>query len=115
MVGSYPGTTRVEKPIRTTRRQRVSEFADYTGVSGVFNLKRSKSWFRKSVWFVLWLTVWIICIWQATGSVKKYLEYPVNVIVSISYDDQADFPAVTICNLNPIRKYGNVQKCLPVA
>ena len=52
----------------------------------------------------------MICL--ATGSVFMYmiwskvnylLSYPKNVNVEVTYTDELDFPAVTVCNENQFR------------
>jgi len=34
----------------------------------------------------------------------KYLQYPVSVKLRVDHEPQLTFPAVTVCNLNPVRR-----------
>jgi len=44
-------------------------------------------------------------VWQFSTSCIKYFNYPVNTR-TVQYSAQAmDFPAVTFCNMNPMRRY----------
>ena len=35
---------------------------------------------------------------------KKYLDYPVNVKLNVDHQPQLTFPAVTVCNMNPVKR-----------
>ena len=38
------------------------------------------------------------------GLTKTYLSYPVSVSVSVQREKQIVFPAVTVCNMSPVKK-----------
>jgi len=38
------------------------------------------------------------------GLTKTYLSYPVSVSVSVQREKQLVFPAVTVCNMSPVKK-----------
>ena len=42
--------------------------------------------------------------WQITEMIQKYLSHPVDTKVDIQFSKILAFPAVTICNMNPIVK-----------
>jgi len=42
-------------------------------------------------------------MWQVTLAVMKYYKYPVKTQILHKKAGQLVFPAVTICNLNPLR------------
>jgi len=44
----------------------------------------------------------VIC--NITAVFSDYLSYPVDVTVKINDNPSQQFPAVTVCNVNPIRK-----------
>ena len=51
---------------------------------------------------VLLLSI-VLMAWQVTVSFMKYYTYPVKTQILYKNAGQVEFPAVTICNLNPLR------------
>ena len=55
---------------------------------------------------------WIFALVVMTGGMlstvhaltKTYLSYPVSVSVSVEREKQLLFPAVTVCNMSPVKK-----------
>ena len=55
---------------------------------------------------------WIFALVVMTGGMlfsvhaltKTYLSYPVSVSVSVQREKQLVFPAVTVCNMSPVKK-----------
>ena len=45
----------------------------------------------------------VLMTWQVSVSVMKYYSYPVKIQMLYKNAGQVVFPAVTICNLNPLR------------
>jgi len=35
---------------------------------------------------------------------RAYISYPVSVDISVQQEKQLDFPAVTVCNMSPVKK-----------
>ncbi|EDO32949.1 predicted protein, partial [Nematostella vectensis] len=72
------------------------------GISNVFD--PSSATLRKGIWSVVFLCSFIFCAYEIGNNVRYYLTKPVNTVFKIDYVDEIKFPAVTICNNNPIRK-----------
>ena len=57
---------------------------------------------------VFWLIVILGCIaatgWQLFGVFGKFFAYQPSSQISIAFKSPVEFPSVTVCNLNPIRK-----------
>ena len=57
---------------------------------------------------VFWTLAFIVSLVAVTYNivtiVSIYLAYPVEIMVSLNQRQSTDFPSVTICNINPIRK-----------
>ncbi|XP_038078279.1 amiloride-sensitive sodium channel subunit beta-like isoform X2 [Patiria miniata] len=75
-----------------------------SGAHGIPNIQRANSTCRRLVWTVLFLAGFGMFIYQGTVLVIKYYSYPINVNIEVRTPKKVQFPAVTWCNLNPIRK-----------
>ncbi|XP_066273655.1 amiloride-sensitive sodium channel subunit alpha-like [Branchiostoma lanceolatum] len=78
------------------------EFADATTAHGVPRAVGSFSVVRKIFWSAFFAASLAYFLYQASTLFNKYFDYPVATDVSVKFAT-IDFPAVTICNLNPIR------------
>jgi hypothetical protein len=63
----------------------------------------TKSLWRRLIWSVLFLLASGALISQAVELVRSYYEFPVTVNVEYNFSKSLLFPAVTFCNLNPVR------------
>ena len=70
---------------------------------GLPNIDRSESIPRKMFWSFLFLAGLALFLWQCSALLMAYYEYPVNTAIELKYSKQLNFPAITICNLNPIK------------
>lgn len=81
----------------------VSSLMENTGAHGIPNIKRAGTPLRRIIWatlFVVSLTLFTI---QSRQLIITYTNYDVDVNFEIAYQNEVDFPAVTICNMNPIK------------
>ena len=88
---------------RPRRRSIVREFALNTSAPGISSIARSGSKLNclfRTVSFVIFTGVMMYFI---TQSIRHYFQYPTQTAVSVVIDQQAAFPAVTICNYSPFR------------
>ena len=81
----------------------IGDFAEHTTAHGFANVKRSESWFGKGIWIIALLLAWAVCCFQLANNIVNYFGYPTTTSVTITHSSEAQFPAVTICNLNSIR------------
>ncbi|XP_070189007.1 acid-sensing ion channel 1A-like [Littorina saxatilis] len=80
-------------------------FAEQTSMHGVARVAATD---HHVVWRVLWLTLVLPAGGWAVYNVYQILTlfstYPVSTVVSVQYQTKVDFPAVTLCNLNTLRR-----------
>uniref|UniRef100_A0A8C4Q8N8 Amiloride-sensitive sodium channel subunit beta n=1 Tax=Eptatretus burgeri TaxID=7764 RepID=A0A8C4Q8N8_EPTBU len=57
---------------------------------------------KRTAWMLITLTVLCVMLWQWYEIAQEYLSYGVTVTVTMGFQ-KLNFPAVTICNLNPYR------------
>ncbi|XP_070542006.1 amiloride-sensitive sodium channel subunit gamma-like [Ptychodera flava] len=73
-------------------------------VHGLPNIRRAQSVPKRIFWSISFLTAVGLFIGFSSTLIKHYFEYEVDVSVSVTFERDLAFPAVTICNLNPLRK-----------
>ncbi|ESO89095.1 hypothetical protein LOTGIDRAFT_229019 [Lottia gigantea] len=91
-----------------TLSNRGSDYVENCSVAGLPNAFRAKSHFKRFIWVVLVLGGLGCTSWQILEIVLKYYSLPTNTEVSMTFTTKLRYPAVTICNLNPIRHSGLV-------
>ncbi|XP_064625180.1 amiloride-sensitive sodium channel subunit beta-like [Lineus longissimus] len=84
-------------------KQILKDFADNTSCHGIGSIGRSTSTFFKILWTIIVSTFTIIMLIQLTLLVKKYYSYPTRTVIEVG-SGTLDFPSVTVCNINSIRK-----------
>ncbi|XP_033126038.1 degenerin mec-10-like [Anneissia japonica] len=83
-----------------------SKFGSGTSSHGIPRIAAAKSWHGRILWSFLFLTCMVIFVWQAYLLVNAYLGYDVAISIKVSNIEGREivFPAVTVCNTNPVRK-----------
>jgi len=59
---------------------------------------------KKCYWTIAVLAMTGGMVYSVYALTAAYLSYPVGVDVSVLRDQQLVFPAVTICNMSPVKK-----------
>lgn len=78
-------------------------FSSRTGMHGVQSTVQSRSTLSRVLWLLCLMTALGIFTWKVVEIVNKYFSYPTSMEVSVNYESPKFFPAVTFCNLNPIK------------
>lgn len=86
-----------------TTRSRLNDFLDYTSTQGLPHVKRVRHPVWKAVWVVLIVAGAILMIQQLAEVIAEHMSHPYNVIIDEGFDHMAEFPLVTVCNLNPYK------------
>ena len=94
---------RKEPRKRVKVRTRISEFADYTSTHAIGHIKRVEHPLHKFFWICCLLTAMSYFGYQVVSLVQTYIAKDYTVLIDIKFDRQLQFPAVTVCNLNPLR------------
>lgn len=104
-------------------RRILREMAERTGMHGLPNIYRSNNIVKRLFWLLTTLvalgkeiklfyklcTIFIsfykgLLIWQVTDNILFFYSYPTKTTFQYLSTPSLPFPAVTFCNLNPIRK-----------
>ncbi|XP_038073614.1 degenerin unc-8-like [Patiria miniata] len=70
---------------------------------GLPNIHRSKSQIGKAAWTLLFFGGVTLLIIQVCILFSTFLEFGYSVSLDVRFDRSLDFPAVTVCNINPVR------------
>uniref|UniRef100_A0AC35G2G6 Uncharacterized protein n=1 Tax=Panagrolaimus sp. PS1159 TaxID=55785 RepID=A0AC35G2G6_9BILA len=84
--------------------QEAIRFSRTTTAHGIPMILNSTNWFGKIVWFIVTIISIIICVYQCMLVAEKFQRKDKIVNVELQFE-QAVFPAVTICNLNPFKHH----------
>jgi hypothetical protein len=71
---------------------------------GFYRVRASSGILVKSIWLMCILTAWFMLIFHCNMIMNSYFAMPINTFGRINDFDDFEFPAVTICNLNIIRR-----------
>eukprot|EP00057_Strongylocentrotus_purpuratus_P015885 XP_011670359.1 PREDICTED: amiloride-sensitive sodium channel subunit beta-like [Strongylocentrotus purpuratus] len=71
---------------------------------GLPNIHRSSKSITKLFWLLLFLTGIGVITWQVIALFKTYFAYEYTVSLEIKFNRSQEFPAITICNMNPVMK-----------
>ncbi|XP_033108977.1 acid-sensing ion channel 5-like [Anneissia japonica] len=80
-----------------------NEFATSTSLHGLQYISTSKRFIFKLLWALIFLTGFGLCLWQISLRIQEYLLFNVNTEVNLTFVDELEFPALTICNFNRYR------------
>lgn len=84
-------------------RRLFSRFSEKTSMQGVFYIYSAKKSAQKIFWVCLLIACTIGMSSHLYYLISQFLEYPVNTKIELGFSNLI-FPAVTICNVNPIRR-----------
>ncbi|XP_022096860.1 uncharacterized protein LOC110982619 isoform X2 [Acanthaster planci] len=83
----------------------VKEFAlNVTTAHAIPNVFKASTVLGRFLWSVIFTVALGVFIWQASVLVRRYALFPVNVEIEIVTRSELEFPAVTICNTNKVRR-----------
>uniref|UniRef100_A0A915ARW1 Amiloride-sensitive sodium channel n=2 Tax=Parascaris univalens TaxID=6257 RepID=A0A915ARW1_PARUN len=89
--------------LKEKRKRILKDFAETTSAHGCALVSKSSNLFKRSFWITAVCFAWMLCGYQIWVAIHKYFQYQTTVSVQIRHMTNITFPAVTICNLNPIR------------
>ncbi|XP_064625139.1 FMRFamide-activated amiloride-sensitive sodium channel-like [Lineus longissimus] len=78
--------------------------ASSTSLHGPSHVIAKKSLYGKLLWMAVMLTAFGMLIWQFTTMINKFYTYPVSTSTAMENNPHLYFPAVTFCNVNPVRR-----------
>ncbi len=71
---------------------------------GIPNIQRAKSSYRKCFWILASLASLSIFTLHCVNNIDRFWKYDITVNYDIRFETVVEFPAITICNLNPVKE-----------
>ncbi|XP_067679438.1 amiloride-sensitive sodium channel subunit beta-like [Haliotis asinina] len=94
--------TEPEERQKKTAKSVAAEFADMTSMMGINYIHHSRRLWAKGIWLIIVLGGCGAMIFHLTYLSRVFFLYPIQTKLELGFDSLA-FPAVTVCNINPIR------------
>lgn len=85
-------------------KSRFNKYIQSTTTHGVVYIFIGKSKIRRLFWLIIVLAAAIGCLFNVSNRIIFLANGPTSTRVSVVEEDSINFPAVTLCNLNLIRK-----------
>lgn len=90
-----------DKESQPSQQNLEHDFANNTSLHGLDRIANpNKPIWLRFLWLLAWGACFGVCVWQITSRLQAFLEFDANTLISVEYDSQLTFPAVTICNFN---------------
>ena len=86
------------------RNRHFSKWLDDTTVHGIVHVLKEKSIIKRVIWGLIFFAAASYCLYNIGERASHFASKPSSTTLSVSAQDSVPFPAVTICNLNPIKK-----------
>ena len=64
----------------------------------------NSNWMVRCLWILAYVGLFAVFVLQTITLGQKFQSYPTDVSITIVSEPKMDFPAVTVCNENPIRR-----------
>ena len=85
------------------RVHEIREFCANTTAHGIGKVAEAMSWPARTFWMLIFASAFVCSIYEITCSFQKYLKHPTQTEVSLVAREKLIFPALTVCNLNPLK------------
>lgn len=85
------------------RFHQIREFCANTTAHGIGKVAEAMSWPARMFWMLIFTTAFICSVYEITHSFQEYMKHPTQTEVSLATREKLIFPAVTVCNLNPLK------------
>ncbi|XP_013380995.1 amiloride-sensitive sodium channel subunit alpha isoform X2 [Lingula anatina] len=80
------------------------DWASNSPVNGIPNVVRSQNLIKRFFWLVALLGCFGVMGYQTWELVAKFYRFPVDTTLTYTHSKEVYFPAVTVCNVNPLRR-----------
>ena len=98
-VGSNP-----ENLKSAAKKRKWKHFIDNCTLHGLQHATNGQTKVRSIIWSAFLLMGTAYFVHQSYLLLDRYYSYPITTKVTLEYEEEPEFPAVTICNFNVLRK-----------
>lgn len=82
----------------------ILDWCSYCTAHGISNISRAKNNVTLAVWICFYLASIVFCAYNIINIIVEFSQYNVLINIELINESPIDFPAVTVCNLNPFDK-----------
>ena len=100
-INSKEKNEKMKQSLCSKLKELIKDTFESSTFHGLPNAFRSKLIGIRILWMIAILISISICSWQTIQTIVDYYDYKVNTNIQIISSHEADFPKVTICNLDP--------------
>jgi len=110
------------KNINLKIKETIKSIVEDSTIHGIPRLVKPNSWISKIAWMLFFIASISYCIYLILTAIFVYLQYNTVTSIETITDMPADFPVITICNLNQfqtnnsfqiVKKYSEMKFFLP--
>ena len=95
-----------KRDLKTELKEAFYDWSIFTTAHGIPSLSRTESKKIRFLWIAFLLVTTAYCCYSMISIIVSYFSYNVLINMQIVDKSNVDFPAVTVCNLNPFdRRY----------
>ena len=99
------GVNWTEKPSKSAViKQKWHAFVENSTLHGMHCIISSQTTFRRIIWTLFLLVGVGYFSYQSSVLLNRYFSFPVTTKTTLEFEKEPEFPAVTICNFNMLRK-----------
>ncbi|XP_069139076.1 amiloride-sensitive sodium channel subunit alpha-like [Argopecten irradians] len=98
------GRLALDVSAKDSPKEKFRQYADNCYMHGPSAIARSVNIVRMTLWILVFMAGWGMTIWQLTQLIQKFYTYPTSTNLILNSNGSMQFPAVTLCNSNPVRK-----------
>lgn len=89
---------------RNSLKGRFQDFCSETSFSPVSHIYKAGSTGKKFIWIFTCLGLTAYMSYQCSNLIINYMKHPSEVDIVLAFASELNFPSVTVCNLNPLRR-----------
>ena len=103
-VPTKPRSSSFRQRLLNKDRSRFNKYIQSTTTHGVVYIFIGKSKIRRLFWLMIVLTAGIGCLYNVFNRIAFLANRPISTTLSVVDESSVNFPAVTLCNLNLMRR-----------
>lgn len=83
----------------STLKNRLNLLANISSIHSIKNIVTTDRKFMKIIWVISYIVSFTFCLIILSTNLLDYFSFKVETVVKLHYNNNADFPTVTICEL----------------
>ena len=81
--------------------KKILDLGESSVIHGIPKIFKPNKIIIKLVWLLCLIGAFSSCLYSISSNINEYLGYDVTTSIKIITESKAEFPTITICNINP--------------